>query len=99
MAGRSVEYCRETWPERVADERVLAVYGNDSIRYNLHLRRRDCVPSVELRRRLYLTIMSTLLVQRRPRWFGHAAKRPEGELIKDLLLPKPPRTWRERTED
>ncbi len=31
------------------------------------------------------------------RWFGHAARRPEGELIKDLVLPTPPRTWRRRT--
>ncbi len=38
-----------------------------------------------------------LLVQRSLRWFGHAARRPEGELIKDLLLPTPPRTWRRRT--
>ncbi len=32
-------------------------------------------------------------------WFGHAARRPEGELIKDLLLPTPPRMWRSRAED
>ncbi len=37
-----------------------------------------------------------LLVQRRLRWFGHAARRPEGELNKDLLLPTPHRTWRRR---
>ncbi len=30
------------------------------------------------------------------RWFGHATRRPEGELIKDLLLPTLPRTWRRR---
>ncbi len=35
-------------------------------------------------------------MQRRLRWFGHAARRPEGELIKDLRLPIPPRTWRRR---
>ncbi len=29
---------------------------------------------------------------------GHAARRPEGELIKDLLLPTLPRTWRRRAE-
>ncbi len=40
--------------------------------------------------------MYALLVQRRIRWFGHAARRPEGELIKDLLLPTPPRTLRRR---
>ncbi len=37
-----------------------------------------------------------LLVQRRLRWFGHAARRPDDELIKDLHLPTPPRTWRRR---
>ncbi len=34
-----------------------------------------------------------LLVQRRLRWFGHAARRPEGELIKHLL-PTLLRAWR-----
>ncbi len=58
---------------------------------------RDRVPLVKLRRRLCLTSTPALLVQRMLRWFGHAARRPEGELIKDLLLPTPPRTWRRRT--
>ncbi len=26
-------------------------------------------------------------------WFGHTARRTDDELIKDLLLPTPPRTW------
>ncbi len=82
---------------RVADERVLEVFDNDSIRRILRVRRRDCVPSVELRRRPSLASILALLVQRRLRFFGHAARRPEGELIKDLLLPTPPRTWRRRT--
>ncbi len=30
---------------------------------------------------------------RRLYWFGHATRRPNSELIKDLLLPTPPRTW------
>ncbi len=76
---------------------MLEVFDNDSIRRILRVRRRNCVPSVELRRRLSLTSIPALLVQRRFRWFGHAARRPEGELIKDLLLPTPPRTWRRRT--
>ncbi len=59
----------------------------------LRLRRRDCVPSVELRRRLCLTSTPALLVQRRVRWFSHAARRPEDELIKDFLLQTPARTW------
>ncbi len=86
----------ETWPVRVADERMLEAFDNDSIRRILRVKRRDCVPFVKLRRHLCLTSMSALLVQRRLRWFGHAARRPEGELIKDFLLPTPPRTWRRR---
>ncbi len=76
---------------------MLEVFDNDRIRRILRVRRRGCVPSVELRRRLCLTSILALLVQRRLRWFGHAARRPEGKLIKDLLLPTPPRTWRRRT--
>ncbi len=89
---------RETWPVRVADEWMLEVFDNDSIRRILHVKRRDCVPSVELRRHLCLTSIPALLVQRRLRWFGHAARRPEGELIQDLLLRTPPLTWRRRAE-
>ncbi len=51
---------------------------------------------MDLCRRLCLTRIPAPLVQRRLRWFGHIARRPEGELIKDLLLPTPPRTWRRR---
>ncbi len=52
--------------------------------------------AVELRCRLCLTSIPALLVQRRPRWFRHAARRLDGELIKDLLLHTPPRKWRTR---
>ncbi len=75
---------------------MLEVFDNDSIRRILRLRRIDCGPSVELRSRLSLTSIPALLVQRRLRWFGHAARRPEGELIKDLLLPTQPHTWSRR---
>ncbi len=44
-------YGCETWPVRVANERMLEAFDNDSIRRILRVRRRDCVPSVELRRR------------------------------------------------
>ncbi len=47
--------------------------------------------------RLRLTRKLVQVVQRRFRWFGHTAKRPEGELFKDLLQPTSPRAWRRRT--
>ncbi len=75
---------------------MLEFFDNDGIRRILRVRRRVCVPSVVLHRRLCLSSIPALLVQIRLRWFGHATRRPEGELIKDLLLPTPPRTWRRR---
>ncbi len=70
---------------------MLEVFDNDSIRRILRVRRRDCVPSVELGRSLCLTRIPALLAQRRLRWFGRAARPIEGESIKDLLLPTPSR--------
>ncbi len=87
-------YGCEIWPVRVADDRMLDAFDNDSIRRILHVKRRDCAPTAELRRRLYLTPIPALLVQRRLRWFGHTTRRPDVEPFKDLLLPTPPRTWR-----
>ncbi len=89
-------YGYETWPVRVADERMLEFFDNVRIRRILRVRRRDYVPSLKLRCRLCLTSILVLLVQRRLRWVGHATRRPEGELIKGLLLPTPPRKWRRR---
>ncbi len=48
-------------------------------------------------RNLCLASIPAMLVQRRLLWFDHAARRPNGELIKDLFLPTPPRMWRRRT--
>ncbi len=76
---------------------MLVVFDSDSIRRSVHWRRRDCVLTAELRCRLRLTGISEQLVQRRIRWFGHAARHPGGELIKDPLLPTPLCTWRKRT--
>ncbi len=89
-------YGFEIWPARVADEMMLDVFDNDSIHGILCVRRRNCVPSVKLSRRLCLTRIPAMLVQRRLRWFSHTARRPEFELIKDLLLPTPSRMWRRR---
>ncbi len=52
---------------------------------------------VELRYRLRLTKTPAKLVQKRLRQFGHVARRLEGELISEPLLPAPPRSWRTRT--
>ncbi len=63
-------YGCEAWPARVVDKRMLAVFDNKSIRRILHVRHRDYVPSVVLRRRLRLTSIPARVVQRRLHWFG-----------------------------
>ncbi len=81
-------YGCKTWPVRIVDERMLEVFGNDSIRRILRVRRRDCVPFVELHRRLCLTSIPALLVQKRSAGLVMLQDVP-----KDLLLSTPPRTW------
>ncbi len=49
---------------------------------------------VELRHHLRLLSAPPQLVQRRLRWFGHAAKHPVDELIREPPLHAPPRSWR-----
>ncbi len=44
-----VLYGWETWPVRVADERMLVVFDKDSIRRILRVRRRNSIITVELR--------------------------------------------------
>ncbi len=56
----------------------------------LHVGHRVCVSTVELRLHLRLTSLPVQVVQRRLRWVGHAERRYEGEVIRDLLLPTPP---------
>ncbi len=65
------------WPVRTADERMLVVFYNDCIRRILYARRRDCIPTAELRRRLRFTRKPSQLVQRSVRWFGPKASRPD----------------------
>ncbi len=57
----------EAWPVRVSDERVLEVFDNESISRILRLRRRDDVPSGELRHHLSITSIVALFVQRKLR--------------------------------
>ncbi len=37
-----------------------------------------------------------MLFQRRLRWFGHAARRPAGEIFREVINPEPPAQWRKK---
>ena len=86
-------YGCETWPLRAIDLRKPEVFDNDCL---LQCRRIDRVPTTTLRRRLNLRPLSPVLLQCHLRCFGHAARRPEGELMRDLLLPASLPNWRKR---
>ncbi len=89
-----VPYVVEDYLPHVASVCSPGKYGG-----GLRHRKRQSHPtheaqSVELLRRLYITSVLAQLVQRRLRWLGHAARRTDEKLIKDLLLLTPPSTWR-----
>ena len=86
-------YGCETWSLRVVDLRKLEVSDNDCLRYILRCRRIDRVPTTTLHRRLNLHPLPPVLLWRHLQWFGHAARRPEGELIRDVLLPTSLPNW------
>ena len=89
-------YGCEMRPLRAVDLQKLEVFVNDCLHYILRCCRIDCVRTTTLRRRLNLRPLPSVLLQRHLRWFGHAARRPEGELICDLLLPTSLPNWRKR---
>ncbi len=79
-------YGCETWSVRVTDGKMLEIFDNGIFRCILHVRRRSCLPSVELRCHVCLTSIPALLVQGMIRWFCHTARRPDSEPIKHLLV-------------
>ncbi len=48
-------YVCKMWPVKTVNERILAVFDNDSIHRILHVRCEGFVPAVELRHRLRFT--------------------------------------------
>ncbi len=82
-------YGCETWPVRVEDLHRLEVFDNDCLRCILRYSHRD-------RQRCSLRALPSIPLQRRLRWFGHAPRRGPGELIREVISPTPPPTWRKR---
>ncbi len=83
-------YGSETWPLRVEDQRRLKSFDNDCMCRLLCRRRLDPVPSAVFRRQLHLRALHPVLLQRRLRLFGHAARRPVGEIIREVSNPESP---------
>ena len=91
-------YGCETWPLRVEDARKLEVFDHWCLRRILGTRWQDRVSNEEVRLRCLKTPrLTTLLRQRRLRWFGHVLRRPQCELIRATLSPKACPGWRCRS--
>ncbi len=79
------------------DRKRHEVFDNGCLRRIERYNRRDGVPCAVRRQRLQLPTLPALLLQRRLRWFSHAARRAPGEFMRELINPDVPRTWRRRT--
>ncbi len=73
---------------QVVHEWALSVFDIDNIYHIPCVRCRVAVPAVALRTRLRFTSILIQLLQRTVLWFGHAARCPDGELIRDPFLPQ-----------
>ncbi len=78
------------------DQRHLEVFDNDCLRCILGRRRLDRIPCALLRRQLHLRALPPVLLQRRLRWLGYAARRPAGEIIHEVIYPEPQVHWRKK---
>ncbi len=91
-------YHCETLSLRVEDQRYLEIFGNHYLHCILGCRRRDLVSVDILRHRLHLRALLPTLLQRRLRWFSHAALRPTSKIIRDVIDPVPPTPWRRKRD-
>jgi hypothetical protein len=88
-------YASETWPIRVEDIRRLEAFDHWCMRSVLKLRWYDKVTNLELRRRFGGIKQLHLVIQRRRlQWFGHLLRKPNSELSKLVLSPRPGTNWR-----
>ena len=91
-------YGCETWPLRAEDIRKLQVFDHWCLKYILQTRRIDQISNARIRARCYnICEITTCLRHRRLRWFGHVLRRPESDLTKVSLFPKPCIGWRCRS--
>ncbi len=80
-------YGCESWPLRVEYQRRLEVFYNGCLCRIRGRGRLDRVPCAIRRHRLHPRTLSLAFLQRRLCWFGHAAQRPAGEIILEVINP------------
>jgi len=72
----------ETWPVRKENEVALQRAETRMVRWMCNVKVQDRVPSKELRDRLGLDDIISVLQQNRLRWYGHALQKEDNDRVK-----------------
>jgi len=99
----------ETWPVRKENELALQVQRAEMrmVRWMCGVKLQDRVPSKELRGRLELDNIISLLQRNRLRWYGHVLRQENNDWVKKCMeyevegtrpRGRPKKTWREIVE-
>ena len=78
-------YGSETWPVRMEDEMKIERNDRRMIRWICGVKLADKVKSDELRRRLRIEDIKSVLRRRRLRWFGHVQRKQDDEWVKKCM--------------
>ena len=81
----TMTYGSQTWPVKVEDE--LKIERNDMrmVRWICGVKLSDKVTSEELRRRLRIEDIKSVIRRKRLRWFGHVQRKEDDEWVKKCM--------------
>jgi len=94
----------ETWPVRKENEVALQRAEMRMVRRMCDVKAKDRVPSKELRERLGLDAIISVLQQNRLQWYGHVMRKEDNDWMKKCMeyevegarpRGRPKKTWRE----
>jgi len=103
----SMLHVSETWPIRKGNEVALQWAEMRMVRWVCGIRLQDRVPSKELRGRLELQDIISVLQRNRLRWYGHVLRKEDNYWVKKCMeyevegtrpRGRPKKTWREIVE-
>ena len=89
-------YGAETWCMRVEERRQLEVFDHSCLRRVTRTRWQDRISNADVRVKCELEVVTRTIQERRLRWLGHVLRRPDTEIVNQVLHAKPLRGWKQR---
>ena len=89
-------YGAETWCMREEERRQLEVFDHSCLRRVTRTRWQDRISNADVRKKCELDVVTRTIQERRLRWLGHVLRRPDTEIINQVLHAKPLRGWKQR---